>query len=71
MLLQDNHEGLPCLTRGLLLLVTGVLFLLALGDGQEHHPLRAWLELTGMVGGIYFGLTELWRGLLLELGWPS
>jgi hypothetical protein len=59
-----------CLTRGFLLLITGLLFLLALFDSQDHSPLRAWLETTGMVGGFYFGLREFGRGLVAELGWP-
>lgn len=74
---RDDRHALPIgaaarphITRGLLLVATGVLCLLALGESQDHSSLRAWLEVAGMVGGFGAGSWEIRRGLAAEFGWP-
>ena len=74
---RDNRHALPIgaaarphVTRGLLLVITGVLCLLALGESQDHSNLRTWFEVVGMVGGFSIGFWEIRRGLAAEFGWP-
>lgn len=64
------EQATPYVTRGLLLLIAGLLFLCALGDNEHHSGARTLAEALGMLLCVYVGTRELSLGLRIELGWP-
>ena len=64
--LSAAGEARPCLIRGVLLLVTGSLFLFALADSRT--PLWDGVEALGVLVSYFLGTGELRRAREIERG---